>query len=160
MSGIAFSLLLMVVVPTIIGVTLNETSKGKIPLVICPALDPLAKICLILVIAANSSVVAPNIKFNNPLIWRVALLCVILTVIGFLLARLNGTAVRCVRAKAVSGEKTASLVIAGGLRNNSAVMTIAVTFFPEAAVLPTILSIVFQQMIAAVMGRTLIKKTE
>jgi len=151
MSAIAVSLLLMVVVPTIIGVTLNETGKGKIPKIICPALDPLAKICLILVIAANSAAVAPNIKFSDPLIWGASLLCVVLTIIGFLLARLNGTVGRC------GTEKNASLVIAGGLRNNSAVMTIAVTFFPEAAVIPTILSIIFQQMIAAFMGRALIK---
>jgi len=154
MSGIAVSLLFMVVIPTIIAVALNETSRGKIPEVICPALNPLAKICLILVIAANSSVVAPNIRFSDPLIWKTALLCVVLTIAGFLLAKLNGMAGKC------GAEKSAALVIAGGLRNNSAVMTIAVTFFPEAAVLPTILSIVFQQMIAAVMGRVLIKKTE
>jgi len=152
MSGIAVSLIFMVVVPTIIGVMLNETSKGKIPKAASPALDPAAKICLILVIAANSSVVAPNIQFNNPLVWGTAVLCVALTFAGFLLARLNGVICKC------SEEKSASLVIAGGLRNNSAVMTIAVTFFPEAAVLPTILSIIFQQMIAAVMGRVLIRK--
>jgi len=172
MSGIAFSLLLMVVVPTIIGVMLNETSRGKIPQVICPALDPAAKICLMLVIAANSSVVAPNIKFNDPLVWGIALLCIVLTSSGFLLARLNGIACRRGVAKVTDGakvpcdakasgaEKSASLVIAGGLRNNSAVMTIAVTFFPEAAVFPAILSIVFQQMIAAVMGKVLIRSGE
>jgi predicted Na+-dependent transporter len=37
-------------------------------------------------------------------------------------------------------------------------MTIAVTFFPEATALPTLLCIVFQQIIAAVMGKIIIKK--
>ncbi|MDR0322665.1 MAG: hypothetical protein LBI28_14315 [Treponema sp.] len=153
-SGIAVSLLFMVVVPTIIGVTLNETSKGKIPKAICPALDPFAKICLILVIAANSSAIAPVVRFNEPLFWAVALLCVTLTVAGFLFAKLNGIVGK------FSNEKTTSLIIAGGLRNNSAVMTIAVTFFPEATVLPTLVSIIVQQTIAAIMGKLVIKKNK
>ncbi|MCL2720260.1 MAG: hypothetical protein FWD47_02850 [Treponema sp.] len=154
MSGIAISLLFMVVIPTIIGVLINETSKGKIPKVICPGLDPFAKICLILVIAANSAVVAPNIRFDNLLIWKIALLCIVLTVTGFLLSKLTGIVSK-------SGEeKSISLFFAGGLRNFSAVLTIAVAFFPEATALPTLLCIVFQQIIAAIMGKVMIKKKD
>jgi predicted Na+-dependent transporter len=152
MRGIAVSLMFMVVVPTIIGVALNETSKGKIPRVICPGFDPFAKFCLMLVIAANSSAIAPIVKFNDPLVWGTAILCIVLTIVGFLLARLNGIAAKC------GYEKSAALVIAGGLRNNSAVMTIAVAFFPEAAVLPTLMSIIVQQTIAAIMGKLIIRR--
>jgi predicted Na+-dependent transporter len=152
MSGIAVSLIFMVVVPTIIGVALNETSKGAIPKKICPAIDPFAKFCLMLVISANSATIAHTVKFNDPLVWLVALLCAILTITGFLLSRLNGIAARC------GYEKSTALVIAGGLRNNSAVMTIAVTFFPEAAVLPTLMSIILQQTIAATIGKLIIRR--
>jgi len=152
LSGIAVSLFFMVVLPTIIGVTLNETSKGKVSARLCPSFDPAAKICLILVIAANASPVAPGIRFNDPLLWKAALVCILLTVCGFLLARLNGVIGK------YGDEKNVSMIISGGLRNNSAVMTIAVTFFPEAAVLPTLLSIVFQQTIAAIIGNLLVKK--
>jgi len=151
MSGIAISLLFMVVIPTIIGVLINEISKTKIPKIICPGLDPLAKICLILVIAANSSVVAPNIRFNDFLIWKIALLCIFLTVLGFILAKLTGKIVKC------NEEKSISMFFAGGLRNFSAVLTIAVAFFPEVTALPTLLCIVFQQIIAAIMGKLMIK---
>ena len=151
-GGIAISLFLMIVVPTIIGVTINETSKGKIPAVLCPAFDPLSKIFLMMVVAANTSAIARNIKFSDPFVWKTGLLCIVLTVIGFLLARLNGIIGKC------DDEKSTSLVISGGLRNNSAVMTIAVTFFPELAVLPTLLSIIVQQTIAAVMGRVLFSR--
>ncbi|MCL2210933.1 MAG: hypothetical protein FWB95_03310 [Treponema sp.] len=150
MSGIAISLLFMVVIPTIVGVAINEISKGKIPQKICPGLDPFAKICLILVIAANSSAIAPFVKPDDPVIWHVALLCVILTIAGFLVVWLLGIAGKCKAAQ------KAPLIIAGGLRNNSAVMTIAVTFFPEAAVLPTLVSIIFQQIIAASIGKFII----
>jgi len=152
MSGIAVSLIFMVVVPTIIGVALNETSRGAIPQKICPAVDPFAKFCLMLVIAANSAAIAHILKFNDPLLWKTGVLCLFLTVSSFLLARLNGIAAKC------DNEKTAALVIAGGLRNNSAVMTIAVTFLPETAVLPTLMSIILQQSIAAIMGRLIIRR--
>jgi predicted Na+-dependent transporter len=151
-SGIAVSLLFMVVIPTIIGVALNETSRGKIPAAICPGLDPFSKICLMLVIAANASVAAPGIRLADPVIWKTGFLCIVLTVSGFLLSKLNGLLGKCGR------EKTVSMVISGGLRNNSAVMTIAVTFFSEAVVLPTLLSIIFQQTIAAIMGKLLFEK--
>jgi len=152
MSGIAVSLFFMVVLPTIIGVTLNETSKGKVSAVLCPSFDPFAKICLILVIAANASAVAPSIQFGDPLLWKAAILCIALTVASFFLAMFYGAAGK------FGDEKSVSLIIAGGLRNNSAVMTIAVIFFPKDAVLPTLLSILFQQTIMAIIGRTLIKK--
>jgi len=152
MSGIAVSLLIMVVLPTIAGVALNETSKGKVSEVLCPAFDPFAKICLILVIAANASAIAPGIKFNDPLLWKAALVCIVLTVASFFLAKLSGAAGKC------GDEKSASMIIAGGLKNNSAIMTIAVTFFPQTAVLPTLLSIIFQQTIMAIMGKVLVKR--
>jgi len=143
----------MVVLPTIVGVALNETSKGKISEVLCPAFDPFAKICLILVIAANASAVAPSIQFADPLLWIAAIVCIVLTFASFFLAKLNGVIGKC------GDEKSASMIIAGGLKNNSAIMTIAVTFFPQTAVLPTLLSIIFQQTIMAIMGRVLVKKS-
>jgi tagaturonate reductase len=146
-SGIAISLVFMIVIPTIIGVTLNETSKGKIPASICPYLDPVAKICLMLVIATNASIVAPTVVFNDPLIWKVAALVIVLTFLGFAIIKLVTVIGRCRYPKDIS------VIIAGGLRNNSAVMTIAVTFFPQAAVLPTLVSIIVQQSIMAIAGK-------
>jgi predicted Na+-dependent transporter len=149
MTGIALSLILMIVVPTIIGVTLNETSRGSIPAVICPWLNPVSKICLILVVAANASPVASIIHISDPMVWHIATACVVLSTTGFLLSKFTAIAIRCHR------EKNISLFFAGGLRNISAVSTIAVTFFPEAAALPALLGIVFQQTLSAIMGNLL-----
>ena len=153
MSGIAISLILMVVVPTIIGVTLNETSKEKIPAVLCPWLNPLSKILLMLVIAANTSPVAKIIRLDDPVIWKIAALCVALSVVGFIVSKFAAGTVRC------NTEKTVTLFFGGGLRNISAVTTIAVTFFPEAAALPALLGIVFQQAISAIMGKLMLNKS-
>jgi predicted Na+-dependent transporter len=151
-SGIALSLILMVVVPTIIGVTANETSRGRIPAVVCPWLNPVSKICLMLVIAANTSPVAPALRFDQAGVWAIGALCVALSGASFLLARFAALAGRCGR------EKSVTLFFSGGLRNISAVTTIAVTFFPEAAALPALLGIVFQQTLAAVLARLLLKR--
>jgi len=151
-GGIAVSLLLMVAVPTVIGVAINEASRGKVPSLICPYLDPVSKICLMLVIAANTSPVAPGIRFNDALVWKTAFFVILLTAAGFMLIKLIAVIGKC------RAPKDIAMIICGGLRNNSAVLTIAVTFFPEAVALPTLLSIVFQQTIAAVMGKLLVRK--
>jgi predicted Na+-dependent transporter len=151
MSGIALSLILMIVVPTIIGIALNETSRGAIPDLVCPYLNPVSKMCLILVVAANASPVASIIRISDPMVWMIATACVVLSTTGFLLSKFSAIAVRCSR------EKNVSMFFAGGLRNISAVSTIAVTFFPEAAALPALLGIVFQQTLSAFMSNLFIK---
>jgi predicted Na+-dependent transporter len=154
MSGIAVSLVLMVVIPTIIGVTVNEISREKIPALVCPYLNPVSKICLMLVIAANASPVAKTIQFDNPKVWKIAGMCILLSAGGFILSKLTAAAIRCNPTKSVA------LFFCGGLRNISAITTIAVTFFPESAALPALLGIVFQQTISAVMGKLLAAKPQ
>jgi len=146
-SSIAASLLFMIVIPTFLGVTVNEISKGKIPALFCPWVDPFAKICLMAVIATNASIIAPEVKFDDPLIWKTAVLVITLTFAGFFIIKFTAVIGKC------RSPKDISMIIAGGLRNNSVIMTIAVNFFPETAALPTLLSIVFQQTIMAIMGK-------
>lgn len=150
-SGIAFSLVLMVVIPTIAGVAVNEISRGKIPEYLCPYLDPVSKLTLILVIASNASPLAQAVRLSDPLVWKTAGVCILMTFTGFLLTKAASVVFK------LDKDRSISLIIAGGLRNNSAVMTIAVTFLSHAAALPILLSIVFQQSIMAIMGKLLIK---
>ena len=151
-GGIAVSLILMVVIPTIIGVSINEASRSRIPALVCPFFNPLSKICLILVIAANSSPIARLIRFDDPQIPKIAIICILLSAAGFVVSKLAAVVTRC------GNEKSATLFFSGGLRNISAVTTIAVSFFPQAAALPALLGIVFQQTISAIMGKLLVKK--
>jgi len=152
MSGIAISLVLMVVIPTIIGVTANEISREKIPALICPYLNPVSKICLMLVIAANTSPVAKAIHFDNPEVWKIAGMCILLSAGGFVVSKLSAITIRC------NSERSVTMLFCGGLRNISAITTIAVTFFPESAALPALLGIVFQQTISAIMGKLFVRK--
>jgi tagaturonate reductase len=150
MRGIALSLVMMVVVPTIIGVAMNELSRGKVPRIICPYLNPLAKLCLVLVIAANAAAVGPTVRFDNPRVWIIAAACALFAGMGYCVSLLIGLICR------LSPEKRVTVFFSSGLRNISAAATIAIEFFPEAAALPALLGIVVQQTIAAVMGRLLL----
>jgi tagaturonate reductase len=154
-TGIAFSLICMVVIPTVVGVGINEFSRGKVPRLVCPYLNPAAKICMVLMIAANTSPVTPNIRLGDPKVWLIAAMCIAFAITGYILSKLIGMAGR------LNSEKRVTLFFSAGLRNISAVTTIAIDFFPEAAALPCLLGIVFQQVTAAFMGKLLLgsKKT-
>lgn len=151
-SGMAFSLIAMVVIPTVIGVVLNEASKGAVPKKIGPYMGPVSKFCLILVVAANSAAVAPKVQFSEPKVWIIAAVGILMAAIGFLLGRFMGLVPILDRAK------TRSITFNIGLRNISAAATLAIAFFPEAAALPAILGMVFQQSLAAIFGRLLLGK--
>jgi tagaturonate reductase len=152
MGGMVMSLFFMVVIPTIIGVSLNEASRGEIPRAVVPFITPFSKICVLCVVAANASAVAPQLHFNSVKVWIIIACCVSFSSIGFVIARLAGLVSR------LSREKQISLFFASGLRNTSAAMTIAIEFFPAGAALPAVLGIIFQQSLAAVMGRLLMGK--
>ncbi|GHV88022.1 hypothetical protein AGMMS50267_03820 [Spirochaetia bacterium] len=147
MSGIAVSLVLMVVVPTILGVTLNETSRGNIPRIISPWLGPVSKLCLTLVVAANAAAAAGQIHPTDPTVWLVAALCIIFSLAGFSGSRLAG------HLAGFKEETKITLFFAGGMRNISAAATLAIAFFPEKTALPAILGILFQQTLAALVGK-------
>jgi tagaturonate reductase len=149
MSGMAISLVFMVLVPTVIGVGANEASGGKLPPIVSPYLNVVAKLCLVLVIAANASPVAPQIQLDDPQVYLIAALCVGFGAFGYVCAKLIGILGRLPR------EKRVTLFFVIGLRNISAATTIAIQFFPAAAALPCLLGIVFQQVLAAIMGKAL-----
>jgi predicted Na+-dependent transporter len=83
-------------------------------------------------------------------VWISAAVCVLFAVIGYGVSRIIGVLCRLNRAQQIT------VFFSSGLRNISAAATIAIEFFPEAAALPALLGIVFQQIVAAFMGRLLL----
>jgi predicted Na+-dependent transporter len=152
MTGIAVSLVFMVAVPTIIGVALNELSRGTVPRTVGPYLGPFSKFCIVLVISANAAAVASEIHPENPRVWLIGAMCIIFSASGFICGKIIGLLGKENRAR------QATLIFGVGLHNTSAAMTLGIEFFPGPAALPAVLGIVFQQTIAAIMGRLLLKK--
>lgn len=151
-AAMAASLAFMVVLPTVLGVVLNEASRSRIPRALTPYLAPLSKILLVFVVAANSAAVAPTVDFSRIRVWAVGAMGIGLTSAAFFLGKTLGI------VPGIGPARRRSLVFTVGLRNISAVATIAIAFFPEAAALPAILGMFFQQTLAAVFGRILLGK--
>lgn len=154
MTGTALSLIFMVVAPTIIGVIVHEVSRGKIPPLVTPYLNPLAKICVVSVIAANAAAVAPHVHVADPKVWLIAVSCILFVIFGYSCAKLIGIFGR------LNPEKRVAIFFVTGLRNISSATTIAIEYFPDAAALPALLGIVFQQTMAAIMGKLFIGSAE
>lgn len=64
------SLFWMIVVPSLIGMILNEWSKGAIAPVWGPRLNPFSKLTMAAIVAINGSVVAPILRISA-CIWQV-----------------------------------------------------------------------------------------
>jgi len=154
MTGMALSLMYMVVIPTIVGVTLNETSKGKIPDLVCPWLSPLSKLCLVIVIAANSAAVAPLIRPDNPTVWIVVIMCICFNIFCLVCGRIMGGLGK------LDKQKQITFFLTSGLRNYSAAMVLGIQFFPVAAAMPAVLGIMTQHVLAGTVGRFLAKKSK
>jgi tagaturonate reductase len=154
MAGIAVSLILMVVVPTIIGVGLNEISRGKAPRLLDPYLGPFSKVCLLLVITSNTAAISSQVHFDDVRVWIIAAVSIGFSVLGFICAWLAGILGKFNR------EKRTTLLFALGLRNTSAAMTLGIEFFPPQAALPAVLGIIFQQTLAALMGKLLLGRAK
>jgi predicted Na+-dependent transporter len=152
MYGMSLSLMYMVVIPSIVGVALNDLSRGAAPEIAGPYLTPLAKLCMIIVICANVAAVTDQIQIASPRFWIVGAACVVFSVLGFVVGKLAGLLGKLDRGKQVS------LFYAVGLHNTSAAMTLGIQFFPGPAALPSVMGIIFQQTIAALMGRIFIRK--
>jgi tagaturonate reductase len=89
------------------------------------------------------------VRLTEGRVWITGGLCIFFSALGFVCSKFTGLLGR------LSRERGISLFFAAGLRNITAATTIAIEYFPEAAALPAILGIVFQQTLAAIMGRVL-----
>ena len=144
-NGMMLSLLEMVVIPSVIGMAVNFLSKGKCTKHVSPSLKPFTKIALLFVIVINTSQIASYIIDNASIDYLSPFaMALIFTILGF------GLSYAVSRLFHLTREDSVSVVFASGMRNISAAMVIAISFFPPEAVIPVISGIVFQQSAAAI----------
>lgn len=149
--GMIQDLALMIALPALIAMTLNQCSHGQAKTTLAPNMAFFSKICLMLVVATNSSSIAPFIYHMTPTLFAVALTILILAasgyVWGFLFARLFR------RGK----EDAVSLTFGSGMRNITAGAVIAAQYFPAEVMFPVMIGTAFQQILAATSGWLLTK---
>jgi BASS family bile acid:Na+ symporter len=150
-SGMMQGLFFMIVLPSLIGMTLNQWTKGQIKEKWSPRLGPFSKIFMGIVVAINGSVIAPYLRdFNSHLI-GLALFVLALASLGYILGWVIAKLMRW------EPDVVVALTFNSGMRNISAGAVLAVAYFPAPVAIPVVLGMLFQQSLASLFGYLLHK---
>ncbi|OFK24821.1 bile acid:sodium symporter family protein [Olsenella sp. HMSC062G07] len=142
-------LLIMVALPAVAATALNEKSQGWGSRVLSPALAPLARIMLVLLVIANST------GISEPMLRLTAELVGVLAFTGVFCAGAFGAALLAGRLCRLRRPQAAALAFAGAMKNISAGAVVAMTAMPAGALFPVMAGTLFQQFLAAACGRGL-----
>ncbi|WP_066072660.1 bile acid:sodium symporter family protein [Neobacillus soli] len=142
-------LLGMIVIPSIIGMFLNQATKGKIKDQLGTRLAPFSKISLGFVVMLNGAVVAPYLRNINLKLVGITLTVFMIAFTGYLFSFLLGKLMKRDR------DTVLTLTFTGGMRNISAGAVIAVAYFPASVAVPVVVGMLFQQVLASINGHFL-----
>ncbi|KGR91737.1 hypothetical protein CD30_03940 [Ureibacillus massiliensis 4400831 = CIP 108448 = CCUG 49529] len=142
-------LLWMIVLPSIVGLILNEYTKGRIEKTLGKTLAPFQKISLFLIVMINSSVIAPYLKNITWDIIAIILVVLFISISGYVFCLVTGHFLW--REESI----VTSFVFAGGMRNIAVGVVIASTYFPAKVAMPVVFGMMFQQVLAAQFSRVI-----
>ena len=152
-ASLILNLCLMIVLPTIVGIVVNELSKGEIPKKYGKKLSPFSKLSLFAVIMINSSAIAPYLKDLNLQLISVLLAVLFFAASGYAFALLIG------RYILKDYSQMVTLVFTGGMRNIALGVIIATTYFPSKVAMPVVFGMLFQQVLASVFSKLITQNT-
>ncbi|MCI2105880.1 MAG: bile acid:sodium symporter family protein [Intestinimonas sp.] len=144
-------LLLMIALPALAAMILNQATHNETKEKLPRKLAPFSKLCLIFVVCANSSKVAPYMRHMTVQLFAVAMVILLLAMLGYALGWLAG---RLLRRK---DETIISMTFGSGMRNISAGAVLAAAYFPAETMFPVMIGTLFQQVLAAFYGALLQK---
>ena len=136
----------MVVIPSLLGMFINEITKGKVTKVLSPRLAPFSKLSLAIVVMINSAVVAPYLRNVDLKLVTIAFVVFLTAFCGYLFAFLIGKLFKQDR------ETIIALTFTGGMRNISAGAVLAIAYFPAPVAVPVVVGMLFQQILASLYG--------
>jgi BASS family bile acid:Na+ symporter len=142
MKGLFF----MIVIPSLIGMVLNQWTRGKIKEQWSGRLGPFSKIAMGIVVAINSSVIAPYLRDFNAKLLGLAGFVLVVASLGYILGWLVAKLMRWEQDVVVA------LTLNSGMRNISAGAVLAVAYFPPLVTIPVVLGMLFQQSLASLFG--------
>lgn len=137
------SLIWMIVIPTLLGVTLNQVTKGRVRETLGKPLAPFSKISLMLIIMINGSVISPYFYDFSREIIGVLLLVLFITISGYAFALPIGHYL--LKDPAV----ITAFTFNAGMRNISVGVVIATAYFPAKVAMPVVFCMLFQQVMAS-----------
>lgn len=135
-------LVIIIVIPTFIGIGINAISRGKAKPWTEPLSAPTSKLAFLGVILLNAATIRPiamQVKQDMLLIFPAVLVLVgVCYGLGMLAARLQS-----------NNYLTVTMMYTTGMRNNSLGIVLALSFFEARAAVPVLLSILIQQPMAS-----------
>lgn len=136
-------MLWMLVIPSLIGMTLNQWTKGSVKQTLGKPLSPFSKLGLAFIVGVNSAAAAPFFKDVSLKLLVIILAAIALSSLSYLI---GWSAARLFRW---DWPTTVSLTFNFGMRNISAGVVIAAAYFPPAVSVPVIVGTLFQQFLAS-----------
>ncbi|AWE08494.1 hypothetical protein DCE79_14445 [Lysinibacillus sp. 2017] len=143
-SALIFDLIWMIVLPSILGMIMNEWTKGKLSEKAGMPLALVSKLCLFGIIMINSSAIAPYVKNLNVELASVIGLVLVVAVSGYTFSLIIS------RTFLKSRADQATFVFNAGMRNIAVGVVIATTYFPSKVAMPVVFGMLFQQVLASV----------
>lgn len=141
-----FELLLMVAVPSLTGMALNDLTQGKLERFSHSLGGLTAKIGVFFIISINAAIIAPKIVWGISML-KLLFVILLLMLSGYLIGYLASFALR---------DRSRSTVLAMvynvGMRNINFGFVLAQTYFPITVAIPVTLASVFNQPLASVVS--------
>ena len=151
-GSMMMSLLQMIVIPSILGMLVNQFSKGEVPKRWNSKLAPISKMGIVIVIVINGSTVA---DYFTSIDFR---LLMIMSSVAFLAASGYTIAWHLTKLLKLNPDDTKAVVFSGGMRNINIGIVIATQHFPMAAAIPVVTGVLFQQLVCATFAKLLMNK--
>lgn len=140
------SMIIMIVIPSLLALTLNQLTHGKAKETLRPRITPFARIAMICVMTLNSTKVAPYLLHLKPLYLLVLLFMLFIIVFAYFVMFAITILMR------VSVPNATTMIFSGGIRNISVGAVLAAQYFPGGAIFPVLVGTLFQQMLAGILG--------
>lgn len=145
--GMVLDMLYMVVVPSVVGIVVNEATHGLGTRTLSASLMPLARLMLVVIIATNSSAISDFVFHLTPQLAGVLVFVGLFASFNFLMGAALAYVFRQGRERAVA------MLFQSGMRNISAGAVLAMQYFPPASLFAVMAGVLFQQVLAALFGK-------
>jgi predicted Na+-dependent transporter len=143
-SQMVLELIMMVVLPSITGMAINDLTKGKVDKFSQSLGGLTAKIGVFFIILVNAAMIAPQIVWGISIV-KLLLIILILMLSGYLVGYLASFALRNRNRPTIL-----TMIFNVGMRNINFGFVLAMTYFPIAVAIPVTLASVFNQPLASI----------
>lgn len=153
-AGMMRELLLMIAVPAVLAIVLNEVTHGYTRRVLPAKLAIVSKFCLILVVSANASRISSYVRNLSSRDLLIALAILLIAASGYAIGWMFAGLLH------QKYEVKAAMIFGCGMRNINAGAVIAGSYFPAEVMFPVMVGTLFQQILAATYGTLLTHGTK